>query len=217
MLMSNSIRAPPQIARRFKSINDDLRSKEMKNYQKLHYERYYLMDNHGNTTPCTRAACFAAPEERPGCEYRQRWYYDEEAGYALRLPRTQMGEDLGLRNQSDLKKDERYRDRRATQASIDQPRFNDDGNEVGGLDFADDSACVEQIVEDMDTLAGLTRILAQLSDDDRALIRFLLRKARKSEIASYFNITVDGVRYRELQLRKKLGKNPDFQKIRENF
>ncbi len=85
------------------------------------------------------------------------------------------------------------------------------------MDFADDGACVEQSVEDMNTLAGLTRVLAQLSDDDRVLIRFLLRKARKSEIASYFNITVDGVRYRELQLRKKLGKNPDFQKIRENF
>lgn len=67
------------------------------------------------------------------------------------------------------------------------------------------------------TLAGLTCVLAQLSDDDRALIRFLLRKTRKSEIASYFNITVDGVRYRELQLRKKLDRNPDFQKIRENF
>lgn len=128
-----------------------------------------------------------------------------------------MGDALGRRNQADLKSEERQSTRRAAQVSIDQSRSNEDGDDIGIMDFADDSACVEQIVEDMDTLAGLTCVLAQLSDDDRALIRFLLRKTRKSEIASYFNITVDGVRYRELQPRKKPGRNPDFQKIRENL
>lgn len=189
----------------------------MLNYQKLHFDRYYIMNDRGDTRPCTRCECFAAEDELPGCAFRQRWFYDQEAGYAMRLPRNSMGDALGRRNQADLKSEERHSSRRASQLSIDQPHSNEDGDDVGGMDFADDGACVEQIVEDMDTLAGLTRVLAQLSDDDRVLIRFLLRKARKSEIASYFNITVDGVRYRELQLRKKLGKNPDFQKIRENF
>ena len=189
----------------------------MLNYQKLHFDRYYIMDDRGDTRPCTRRECFAAEDELPGCAFRQRWFYDQEAGYAMRLPRNSMGDALGRRNQADLKSEERQSTRRAAQVSIDQPRSNEDGDDIGVIDFADGSACVEQIVEDMDTLAGLTCVLAQLSDDDRVLIRFLLRKARKSEIASYFDITVDGVRYRELQLRKKLGKNPDFQKIRENF
>ena len=189
----------------------------MLNYQKLHYDHYYVMNEIGETTACSRAECFAPETYLSQCPYRQRWFYDQEAGYAMRLPRNSMGDALGRRNQADLKSEERHSSRSAFQLSIDQPHSNEDGDDVGGMDFADDGACVEQIVEDMDTLAGLTRVLAQLSDDDRVLIRFLLRKARKSEIASYFNITVDGVRYRELQLRKKLGKNPDFQKIRENF
>lgn len=87
-----------------------------------------------------------------------------------------MGDALGRRNQADLKSEERQSTRRAAQVSIDQSRSNEDGDDIGIMDFADDSACVEQIVEDMDTLAGLTCVLAQLSDDDRALIRFLLRK-----------------------------------------
>ena len=115
----------------------------MKNYQSLHFDRYYVMDGHGNHVSCSRCECFAAPDDLPDCPYKQRWLYDEEAGYAVRLPRTKLGEDLGRFNQAYLKREERYRDRRATQVSIDQPRFNDDGDEVCGIDFADPNVDIE--------------------------------------------------------------------------
>ena len=182
----------------------------MPNYQKLHYDRFYIIDSNGLTTPCTRAECFAIPEDCPSCEYKQRWYYDEEAGYALRLPRTQMGEDLGLRNQADLKKEERYRDRRATQISIDQPRNNDDGDDVGGLDFADPGVDIEAQFIDQDSFARLNTLLAQLKKADRELIAFLQAHTPKQEIADHFGISVDGVRYRELQLRKRIKSMPGF-------
>ena len=48
--------------------------------------------------------CFAPGE--PPVEtnpYYQRWYYDPEAGLAIRLPRNTMGEEIGKRNAADLR------------------------------------------------------------------------------------------------------------------
>ena len=85
----------------------------MLNYQKLHYDHYYVMNEIGETTACSRVECFAPETYLPQCPYRQRWFYDPEAGYAVRLPRNQKGDELGLRNQADLKREERYASRRA--------------------------------------------------------------------------------------------------------
>jgi len=189
----------------------------MKNYQKLHYDRYYIQNEDGTHLECDRRTCFAPPEEIPGCEYRQRWFYDPEAGYAVRLPRNAQGDAIGRRCKASLKKEERTHEHTAGMVSLDKPRFNDNGDDMGRWDIADDSASVEQIVADMDSLQHLLSILAQLTEDDQVLIAMLSRKAKKAEIAARFRITVDGVRYRELQLRKKILKNPDFQKMFKNL
>ena len=185
----------------------------MLNYQKLHYDHYYVMNEIGETTACSRAECFAPETYLPQCPYRQRWFYDPEAGYAVRLPRNQKGNELGLRNQADLKREERYASRRAGQTSIDQPYSGEDGDSDHGMDFIDKTACVEQIVSDMDTLNRLVDILNQLPIADQELLRLLVAKTPKAKVASHFKITVDGVRYRELQLRKKLRNHPDFKNL----
>ena len=182
----------------------------MLNYQKDHYSHYYMMFSNGTSVECSRSECFAVPANLPTCPFRQRWFYDKEADYAVRLPRTQMGEDLGLRNQADLKKEERYRNRRATQVSIDQPRYNDDGDEVGVLDFADPNVDIETQFIDQDSFARLNLLLAQLKETDRELIAFLQAHTPKQTIADHFGISIDGVRYRELQLRKRIKSTPGF-------
>ena len=185
----------------------------MLNYQKLHYDHYYVMNEIGETTTCSRAECFAPETYLPQCPYRQRWFYDPEAGYAVRLPRNHKGDELGLRNQADLKREERYASRRAGQTYIDQPYSGNDGDSDHGMDFIDKTACVEQIVSDMDTLNRLVDILNQLPIADQELLRFLVTKTPKTKVASHFKITVDGVRYRELQLRKKLRNHPAFKNL----
>ena len=65
----------------------------MLNYQKLHYDHYYVMNEIGETTACSRAECFAPATYLPQCPYRQRWFYDPEAGYAVRLPRNHKGDE----------------------------------------------------------------------------------------------------------------------------
>ena len=176
----------------------------MKNYQSLHFDRYYVMDGHGNHVSCSRSECFAAPDDLPGCPYKQRWLYDAEAGYAVRLPRTKLGDDLGRFNQAFLKKEERYRNRRSAQVSIDQPRFNDDGDEVGGMDFADPNVNIEGRFIEQDSYRRLTELLSQLKEADRQLIKFLRAKTPKQQVADFFGITLDGVYYREKQLKKRI-------------
>lgn len=189
----------------------------MKNFQKLHYDNYYLMNEDGTTVLCDRKTCFAPPEQLTDNPYIQRWFYDPEAGYAVRLSRNAHGDAIGRRCMADLKKNERVQERRAGQVSLDKPRFNSDGDDMGGMEFEDTSVNIEQLIADADSLHQLLTILAQLTEDDHALIDFLTRKAKKADIAQHFGITVDGVRYRELQLRKRLKKNPDFEKYSENF
>mgnify|MGYP002709910715 CR=1 FL=1 len=188
----------------------------MKNYQALHYNQYFIMNDANTTTSCTRRACFAPPEDIPGCAYPQRWFYDPEAGYAVRLSRNAHGDAIGRRCMADLKKTERVQERSASNVSLDKPRAGSDGDDLGGMDVADTSVNIEQLIADADSLQHLMAILAQLTEDDRALIDLLCRKAKKADIAERFQITVDGVRYRELQLRKRLLKNPDFQKMFRN-
>jgi len=80
-----------------------------KQYQRLYYTEYLKMAGNGECEESGRADCFA-PGERP-CELNplyQRWFYDPESGLAIRLPRNEMGDDLGRRNQADLKADIRY-------------------------------------------------------------------------------------------------------------
>jgi DNA-binding CsgD family transcriptional regulator len=79
----------------------------MKNYQKLYYSSYFAQNKSGEYIPVTRRECFAPPEEFPDNPYLQRWFYDHEAGYAVRLARTTEGDALGKRNAADLKAEER--------------------------------------------------------------------------------------------------------------
>lgn len=80
----------------------------MKNYQKLYYQHYYEMLPNGAETEVTRRECFAPAEApTPANPFKQRWFYDPEASYAIRLPRNQMGDDLGKSNNNLLQEADR--------------------------------------------------------------------------------------------------------------
>ena len=55
---------------------------------------YYILSEDGaQEFKVTRAECLALTEE-PENPFPQRWYVDEESGLVVRLPRSQMSEDL---------------------------------------------------------------------------------------------------------------------------
>ncbi len=85
----------------------------MKNYQKRHYEEFYLMLSDGSSIRTTRRECFAPAEpvtaDNP---YPQRWFYSPDGQIAIRLPRNELGEKFGKDNAADLKGDERDTERK---------------------------------------------------------------------------------------------------------
>ena len=89
----------------------------MKHYQKLYYKHFYAQDENGEYIPVSKKVCFAPAEEPDTTNpYKQRWFYDQEAGYAVRLARTSDGDKLGRRNAADLKAAERYEIKRASRS-----------------------------------------------------------------------------------------------------
>ena len=175
----------------------------MKNYQKLYYQHYYEMLPNGTETEVTRRTCFALAEDPTAVNpFKQRWYYDPEASYVIRLPRNQMGDLLGKRNAADLKGAERYQVRKIKNCpgELDKPISFDDGNEVL-LEVEDEKADILAILEGREKLSALFSALNKLAPDDRALWDCLANKVKKQEIAVRFGITLDGVYYREKRLK----------------
>jgi hypothetical protein len=155
-------------------------------------------------TEVTRRVCFA-PAEDPTMSnpFKQRWFYDPEASYVIRLPRSQMGEDLGKRNAADLKGAERYQVRKDKNCpgELDRPiSCGDDGSDVF-IDIADETADILAILEDREQLSALISALNKLAPDDRKLWDCLANKVKKQDIADRFGITLDGVYYREKRLK----------------
>ncbi len=85
----------------------------MQNYQRKHYEAYYLMLSDGSSIKTNRRECFAPSEpvttDNP---YPQRWYYSPDQQMAVRLPRNRLGGKLGKQNAADLKAEERNTERK---------------------------------------------------------------------------------------------------------
>ena len=182
----------------------------MRNYQKLYYQHYFQMFPNGTETEVTRRECFAPAEDpSPANPYKQRWWYDPEASYAIRLPRTQMGEMLGKRNAANLKAEERYQARKAEKCpgALDKPiACGDDGNMVF-IEVADETADVLAILEDRERLSALISALNKLAPDDRELWDCLVNNVKKQDIADRFKLTLDGVYYREKRIKSILCSN----------
>ncbi len=200
----------------------------MKNYQRVNYRKYYAQDENGNYVEVDRKTCFAsgqAPtEDNP---YKQRWFYDEEAGYVVRLSRTKESEDIHRMSSSSLKREERYRNRKFaciykntkkcdqdcnfcthenTSHTVELDKNWSSGNSEMATFFtpADDSQDIISILQDKELDRLIKVALEILSPEDQLLFDCLIERKAKKVIANLLGITVDGVRYRELQLCKKL-------------
>jgi hypothetical protein len=188
----------------------------MRNYQKLFYQHYYTMLPDGAETEVSRRECFA-PGEEPTADnpFIQRWFYDPEASYAIRLPRSPLGESLGKRNAADRKKGERVQENDAKYGGVelDKPLYSgDDGSEVY-MELEDTNADVARIYEDLESLGVLIDAFKRLEPSDQLLFRLMGAKAKKAVIAEKMQMTVDGVRYRENRLRKILCSDPSLKDI----
>ena len=212
----------------------------MKHYQKLYYKHFYAQDENGEYIPVSKKVCFAPAEEPDTTNpYKQRWFYDQEAGYAVRLARTSDGDKLGRRNAADLKAAERYEisktecvlkdknecdhdcefcTKRNTRRTIELDKsWSKDGDDEmeSRFDVADEGADVSTIVEDRDLLSTLINVLDKFLPEDRELWQCMVRGDKKQDIADKLRITIDGVYYREKRLRDILRSNPKLKRLFE--
>ena len=72
------------------------------------------------------------------------------------------------------------------------------------IEVQDESTDVLAIIEEQALLNALVSVLDRLAPDDRELWSCLVNKEKKQEIAERFNLTLDGVYYREKQLKSIL-------------
>jgi hypothetical protein len=211
----------------------------MKNYQKLYYQHYYEMTPKGDHIEVSRRVCFAPPEE-PTAEnpFKQRWYYSPDKCIAIRLPRDKKGDDAGKANAADLKGLERSEARKfqcvwkdtqncdqdcdrcnrkvARTLELDKTYVDGDDGLESKYEPADESADIAKILEDEALLATLIALLDRLTQDEQTLWGFLKAGARKQDIANHFHLTLDGVYYREKQLRAKIRADKTLRGFFEN-
>ena len=124
----------------------------MRNYQKFYYKHFYTVSPDGVETEVSRQECFApGVDPSPDCPYVQRWWYDNEASYALRLPRDAYGEKLGKRNAADRKKQERV-DAKApkyTAIALDKPIGYSECGTTIYTELEDESADIDVMYEEI--------------------------------------------------------------------
>jgi hypothetical protein len=225
----------------FQKNFENQRRKKMKNYQRLYYKNYYAQNEKGEYIPVSRKVCFA-PAEPPTEEnpYKQRWFYDPEAGYVVRLERSKHGEEFYRTNDTSLKREERYRNRKfaciwkgtsncdqnciecnekntCRTVELDKTWTSENSDEMKSIfDPIDETQNITEMLENKEITTIILAAYKNLSNEDQLLFNCLIEKKAKQEIAKLLNLkSVDGVRYRELQLRKKLLLNKDLKEFLE--
>ena len=214
--------------------------KIMKNYQRLYYQRYYAQNENGEYVPVSKKVCFAPAEAPTGAyPYKQRLFYDPEAGYSVRLERSKRGEDIYRTNDTSLKREERYQERKfqciwkgtkncdqdcthcsrthkSRTVELDKNWKNDSDDDMEThFEPVDETADITEIIEDKHLLSTLFSALEKLSPEDRELWNLLKTKAKKKVIADKLNLSIEGVRYREKRLFDKLRSDEALKKFFE--
>src|SRR5699024_12804685 len=78
----------------------------------------------------------------------------------------------------------------------------------------DETQNILEDLEDKELMTAILQAYGQLPFEDKLLFNCLIEKKAKKDIAHLLGLkSVDGVRYMELELRKKLLKNKDLKNI----
>ena len=203
----------------------------MKAYQALHYRNYYAQDESGDYVLVTRKECFAPSEQHTEANpFKQRWFYDFEAGYAVRLSRDENGELIGKRNGADLKAKERQftkdkecvlkdtnncinncelcnREHTSRLLALDE-QWLDSSNSTSGIT---DTSNPADIFESLELREELRKALSTLSTDEQKLIAFAFSGLSERDSAKELGLARKTFTYRRDRLTDRLKKY--FQKL----
>lgn len=185
----------------------------MRNYQKLHYDEYYIMLSDGSSVASTRQECFTPETVSEDCPYKQRWYYSPDQHIAIRLPRNDLGEQFGKDNAAELKTIERVEGRnRERNLEIDAYTTEDGVS----YDIPDSSISVENTAIRKAQIKALNKAISELPKELRNLCEALLREEKQNVIAERCGVTDAAIRKRIKKLYAILQANKDLKNFFEN-
>lgn len=186
----------------------------MKNYQKLSYQEYRVMLSDGSSIVTTRQECFSIEPVSENCPFKQRWYYSPDQYMAVRLPRNELGEQLGKDNAADLKAQERLIARnRERNTEIDAYTTED----CVYFEIPDPDTSVEDTAIMKAELDAIHRSISELPDELKDLCKALIRKEKQCSIAARYGVTDAAIRKRIKKLRSVLLKNEEIKIFFENL
>ena len=166
----------------------------MQHYQTLTYRHYYVQDVTGQFHPATKQECFARAEKpTEDNPYKQRWFYDPEASYVIRLARTKEGDALGRRNAADLKAQTRQNDSDAENGLESLDARLDVGGELPIANASD----VAELAADRIILAKLLEALDSL---DHQILKLLKVGMSEKKIGEQIGLSQMGVNKRKWQM-----------------
>lgn len=186
----------------------------MRNYQKLHYEKYRIMLSDGSSIVTTRKECFSIEPDSENCPFKQRWYYSPDQYMAVRLPRNELGERLGKDNAADLKAQERLLERNRERNLEIDAYTTEDGT---SLDIPATNVSVEDTAIMKAELNAIHKAISELPDDLKDLCEALLREEKQCEIAARNKVTDAAIRKRIKKLRTILLENEEIKNYFENL
>lgn len=185
----------------------------MKNYQRLHYNEYYIMLSDGSSVASTRQECFTPETVSEDCSYKQRWYYSPDQHIAIRLPRNALGEQLGKNNAAELKAIERVEGRNREHNLEIDAHTTEDGV---SYDIPDLSISVEYTAIRKAQIKTLHKAVSELPEDLQDLYYALLREEKQNVIAERCGVTDAAIRKRIKKLYAILQANKDLKNFFEN-
>lgn len=185
----------------------------MLNYQKLPYKEYYIMLSDGSSVEVTRQECFTPETVSEDCTYKQRWYYSPDKHMAIRLPRNELGEQLGKDNAAELKTIERAEERHREHNLEIDAYTTDDGV---SYDIPDSAMSVENTVIREEQLNALDKVISELPKELKDLWYSLLNNEKQCDIASRCGVTDAAIRKRIKKLYSILQENDELKNFFEN-
>ncbi|MCL2053355.1 MAG: hypothetical protein FWG90_02785 [Oscillospiraceae bacterium] len=207
------------------------------NFMKHNFSNYYAPDGKGGYKEVTRGVCFAYDKESSfSGKYPQRWYWDVQNSFAIRLERNEKGkriynearaerrraakdylemygcvrkECMTCKGYDEVVRGESKCDSCANHVTfivLDEELDNSDG--AKGVPFEiRANVDVEQQVETSFLLETLHEVLQTLDRDEQELWRFLVADTKKKVIAAHFGWTLDKLSCQQLRLYTKLRTN----------
>jgi hypothetical protein len=208
-----------------------------KNFMKHDFKNYYAPDGKGDYKKVSRTKCVEYDKDSFAGSYPQRWYWDTECGFVIRLERNAYGERIYNEARSERRRqqkaaleqsgcvfkecldckgwdkpvgDETQCDnctKHITFISLDEELDTESGDKSVRLELNADTD-VHRQAESSYLLELLHYELATFSNEERELWEFMVAGTPKGNVAKHFGWTLDKLSYRQLKLRTKIRSNP---------